>query len=757
MTDQTTFVLGAFDVVLPGELQWLRGDQLEASTRQALDGNPPEQVVLLPLDSALQLPAYAEGLPCTLCDLVLANDRGLLVRGLKGARIDRIYGTSAPYRATVALADDDDVVEAVDGARALFTALEMTAKDGNGGPSSESVRRTVGALRPLLRNVVEPKGLREHTVSTLGESLRKAAETLVARVPAERARSELEASLEKIRDKPELPETERKALLALVMDVQKRLGVYEPLLEEDLAGDIERLQRQLERAGMPAPARRLAKRELRLLRDMPEKHHDYSTYVRHLALLAELPWHPDPPKEIDLQRAEQILDERHFGMKDPKKRIVEYLAVRALGGKTRSTVLCLAGPPGVGKTTLAERIAEALGRKFVRVSLGGVHDECEVRGHRMSFLAAAPGRIIRGVNRVRSRSALVLLDEIDKMGKDNWRSPSAALLEVLDPEQNHAFEDNYVAVPFDLSDIFFVCTANQVEEILPTLRDRLEIVELDGYTMEEKVQIARQHIAGGLAEEHGFDAPLEISEELTLRCVEDYTREAGVRQLRQRLAALYRDAAVRKLKRCDEAPIDIGHVRKVLGPPRHRRQDALGSMPAGVVHGLSVGGDGGALMILEVAKLPGKGELHLTGRLGEVMREAAHVARARARLDSEGWGIDPGAWDKIDLHVHAPEAAVPKEGPSAGVASYLAMASCMRGIPIRSDLAFTGEVSLRGAVLPVGGIRAKTLAAERAGLCEVVLPEGNRADVPEGLRIGVRFVSTVAEAAEVAFAGASQT
>ena len=448
-------------------------------------------------------------------------------------------------------------------------------------------------------------------------------------------------------------------------------------------------------------------------------------------------------------------------------------------------ILCLSGPPGVGKTSVARAIAEALGRPFVRVPLGGVHDESEIRGHRLSFVAASAGRVLKGIAQAGSASALVLLDEIDKIGADRQRSPMAALLEVLDPEQNDHFQDNYLGVPYDLSHVLFVATANDTQLMHPTLLDRMEPVEIEGYTTHEKTTIARAHLVPRLRAEHGLPEAPPVDEDALTLIIEGHTRESGVRQLRRALASVFRaralaivrargahgapveeraraapdePAAAAPAEEAEEpplprdpttgparGPVTGAEVAEVLGPPRFLVQRVSESLPVGVATGLSVGPAGGALMLVEVGLMPGKGDLGLTGRLGEVMQESVRAALAHLRVAPDRYGVDRSRLGASDVHLHLPEAATAKDGPSAGTAVFAALVSALVGVRLPADLALTGEISLTGRVLPVGGVRAKLLAAERAGIRRVILPEDNRADVPADLALELVFVRSLDE------------
>ncbi len=620
------------------------------------------------------------------------------------------------------------------GRDAIFAALAAGAT-----PELPGWERLVpDALRALVRAVASSQSQRELLERPLGDALVELARTLAANGDAEAASRELEVMLRESAKSAKLPLLLKHRLWSQVVELQQRLDVYDPGVGAD-GDDLNKLQRRLSQAGLPKVARDVAKRELRLLRSMQSNHHDYSTYFAHLDLMARLPWHAASVAPPDLDAVRVALDREHAGLERPKRRMLEHLAVHALGGSGASTVLCLAGPPGVGKTSLARAIARALDRPFVRVALGGIHDESEIRGHRISFTAAGPGRIVNGFARAGAATAVVLLDEIDKIGTDRSRSPDAALLEVLDPEQNAHFQDNYLGVPFDLSHALFLCTANDTSQINEVLRDRLEIVELEGYTAAEKTIIVRQHLLPALHVEHGLPQPLTFADEALATVIEAHTKEAGVRQLRRALAAIHRARALELVehKRADVVlPVDPGEVRRVLGPPRFLRQLAQPTLPVGVAIGLSVGPDGGSLLYVEVATMKGRGKLRVTGRAGRILEESIEAALALVRMDPRRFGVDPERLH-ADLHVHLPEGAIAKDGPSAGVAIVAALVSALRGTAVRSDVAMTGEISLQGRVLPVGGMRAKIIAAERAGLRTVIVPADNAADVPEDVAISI--------------------
>lgn len=495
----------------------------------------------------------------------------------------------------------------------------------------------------------------------------------------------------------------------------------------------EKLEKAQEKKNMPETVISELEREVGRLETVYPYSQEFQVIRDYLEWVFEMPWDKETKDNLDLDRAQSVLDEDHYGLKDVKERIIEYLAVRKLKEDPRGAILCFVGPPGVGKTSLGKSIARTLGRKFVRMSLGGVRDEAEIRGHRRTYIGAMPGRIIQGLRRAGSKNPVFMLDEIDKVGNDYRGDPSSALLEVLDPEQNNAFRDHYLDLEFDLSKVLFIATANVLDTIHPALRDRMEIIQLSGYTEGEKVRIGYDYLWPRVLREHGLNkSRVRLEEKYLPLIISEYTQEAGVRRLEQQLARLARKAAY-KIAREELKSVTINkkRIREFLGPqrvfPEHKRRTAQ----PGVVTGLAVTQAGGDILFIEANRMRGKQKFHLTGQLGEVMKESASIALSLVRSRAKELKIEEDFFEKNELHLHVPQGAVPKDGPSAGVAMVTALASLLTGTPVRNDLAMTGEVTLSGLVLPVGGIKEKVLAAKRAGIDNVILPQRNESDVAE--------------------------
>jgi ATP-dependent Lon protease len=539
-----------------------------------------------------------------------------------------------------------------------------------------------------------------------------------------------------------LDERQREALLREQMAaIQRQLGEG----EEGKAAEMAELDAAIAKAGMPKDIEDQARKELRRLQRMPEAAGEYGMVRTYLDWLIELPWALPEEKPIDIGEARKILDEDHYDLDKIKRRIIEYLAVRKLAPQGKAPILCFVGPPGVGKTSLGQSIARAMGRKFVRVSLGGVHDEAEIRGHRRTYIGALPGNIIQAIRKAGTRNCVMMLDEIDKLGAGIHGDPGAALLEVLDPEQNNTFRDNYLGVPFDLSRVVFITTANMLDTVPGPLRDRMEIISLAGYTADEKLEIAHRYLVRRQLEANGLKpGQVEIGDDVLRDIIQGYTREAGVRGLERQIGQVLRHAAVR-IAEGQSGPIRIARedLLAILGAPRFENEVAMRTSVPGVATGLAWTPVGGDILFIEATRIPGSGRLILTGQLGDVMKESAQAALSIVKNRATALGIDPSRFEKSDIHVHVPAGAIPKDGPSAGVAMFMALVSLMTDRTIRSDTAMTGEISLRGLVLPVGGIKEKVVAAHSAGIKRVMLPARNRRDfddIPEIARREMEFV-----------------
>ncbi|KDB66793.1 endopeptidase La [Bordetella bronchiseptica] len=589
-------------------------------------------------------------------------------------------------------------------------------------------------LADMVTNLIDIKaGQKQDILETfdLARRLDKVIELLAARLEVLRLSKEIGE-----RTRAQFDERQRETVLReQLRQIQKELGET-----DDGAAEAAQLKETIEQAGMPEEVLNHARKELSRLQRMGDGSGEYAMLRTYLEWLTELPWKHEPQQAIDLAEARRVLDEDHFGLDKIKRRILEYLAVRKLNPEGRSPILCFVGPPGVGKTSLGQSIARATGRAFQRVALGGVHDEAEIRGHRRTYLGALPGNIIQAVRRAGTGNLVLMLDEIDKLGAGGFHGdPGSALLEVLDPEQNHKFRDNYLAVDYDLSHVMFICTANVLDTVPGPLRDRMEIIDLPGYTEEEKIQIARRYLIKRQLEANGLrPEQADITDAALAAIVGDYTREAGVRNLEREIDSVLRHAAMQVAEgKAGHVSIDAADLGATLGPRRFENEVALRTSLPGVATGLAWTPVGGDILFIEASKVPGSGRLILTGQLGDVMKESAQAALTLAKT----WSGD--ALEKVDIHIHVPAGATPKDGPSAGVAMFVALASLLSGRPVDANVAMTGEVSLRGLVLPIGGIKEKTLAALRAGITTVMLPRRNEKDlddVPAEARRKLRFV-----------------
>ena len=573
--------------------------------------------------------------------------------------------------------------------------------------------------------------------------VRQRLEKLLDILHNEREVLELERKINQ-RVKKQMEKTQKEYYLREQMKaIQKELGD-----KEGRAGEVEELRSQLEEAGLPDKVKEKVEKEIDRLEKMPSTSAEGGVIRNYIDWLLSLPWHKgkDDRIELDLDKAEAILNEDHYGLDKPKERVLEYLAVQKLVQKLKGPILCLVGPPGVGKTSIARSIAKSLDRKFVRISLGGVRDEAEIRGHRRTYVGAMPGRIMQGMKTAGTMNPVFLLDEIDKMAMDFRGDPASALLEVLDPEQNSTFSDHFIEVPYDLSNVMFVTTANSLHNVPRPLLDRMEVLYIPGYTEMEKQQIAERYLLPKQKREHGLDnEQLVVENEALQGIIREYTRESGVRNLEQQLAALCRKAAKQLVSKDHEGPItvDLAKVKDWLGPSKFRYGLAEQEDQVGAVTGLAWTEVGGDTLVIEVTVLPGSGKLTLTGKLGDVMKESAQAAFSYTRSRAAALKIEPDFHEKNDIHIHIPEGAIPKDGPSAGITMATALISALTNRPVSREVAMTGEITLRGRVLPIGGLKEKSLAAHRAGIRKVLLPKDNERDlidVPESIREEMTFV-----------------
>jgi ATP-dependent Lon protease len=619
-------------------------------------------------------------------------------------------------------------------------------------------------LRSTIESIDNPLSLIDMIASTLDLALPDKQEILEIFDPearAEKVSQKLARQIELLelskrigeQTKESMDRTQRQYFLREQLKaIQKELGE-----EDGQRPEVEELRKKISEAKMPADVEKEVLRELSRLERIPEVAAEYSWLRTYLEWMVELPWSITSEEQIDLPKAREILDADHYDLERVKKRIVEFLAVRKLAPQGKSPILCFVGPPGVGKTSLGQSIARAMNRKFVRQSLGGVHDEAEIRGHRRTYVGALPGTVIQGIRKAGTRNPVFMLDEIDKLSASFHGDPSAALLEVLDPSQNSTFQDHYLAVPFDLSQVLFIATANVLDTIPAPLRDRMEILQLAGYIEDEKLAIAKNYLIPRQIGENGLDpSAVSFTDEAIREIIRSYTREAGVRQLERELGTVCRGVATRVAEGFKEKTvIDKESIREYLGPQKFFNEIALRTSLPGVATGLAWTPFGGDILFVEATKMPGDGKLQLTGQLGDVMRESAQAAWSLVKSRAESLDINPESFRKNDLHIHIPAGAIPKDGPSAGITLFVALVSLLTGRRVSKDVAMTGEISLRGLVLPVGGIKEKVLAAKRAGIASVLLPDLNRRDmeeIPAAAREGIRFefLKTVDEALALA-------
>ncbi len=604
----------------------------------------------------------------------------------------------------------------------------------------------------VIENVEDPGSLSELVASNIGLRVGDAQELIETLDPLERLRrvkdilaKELELMTVQNRIQSQAKEEMGKSQREYFLREQLR-AIQAELGETDArAEDVAELRQRLEEAKLPGEAKKEAEKQLRRLETMHPEAAEYSMMRSYLDWLVDLPWSRGTRDNLDLRKARKVLDEDHFNLEKVKERILEFLAVRKLSRDLKGPVLCFVGPPGVGKTSLGKSIARALGRRFVRISLGGVRDEAEIRGHRRTYVGALPGRIIQGMKQAGTNNPIFMLDELDKVGADFRGDPSAALLELLDPEQNHAFSDHYINLPFDLSNVLFIATANIMDPVPSALKDRLEVIRLSGYTAEEKQAIATRYLIPRQLKANGLKkGQVRFSEKAVLKIIAEYTAEAGLRNLERELGAICRKVA-RRIAEGKKGAVVVTEnaVARFLGPPRYLPEDERPQDEIGVATGLAWTEVGGEILHIEVSTMKGKGELTLTGHLGEVMKESAQAALSYARAHAAELGIDPDIFEGLNIHIHVPAGAIPKDGPSAGVTMATALISALSGRPVRKDVAMTGEITLRGRVLPIGGLKEKALAAVRAHITTIVIPQRNEKDleeIPPHLRRKIQFV-----------------
>jgi ATP-dependent Lon protease len=682
----------------------------------------------------------------------------LLVQGVSRVALRRFTATEPFLRAEIERVEEVGVeTDSVE-----MTALVRSVAQQFSTLVSESPRLS-DELQVLVANLDDPSKLADLVASNLdldvpgkqqvleaehvGVRLRLVLDQLSKETQALQIESEIKQKVQS-----EMGRTQREYMLRQQLEaIRRELGE-----SEDDEEEVERLRAEIEASGMTEEAYKQATRELDRFEQTPSAAAEHAVIRNYLEWMVSLPWDRSSDDVLDVDAARAVLDADHFGLEKIKDRIVEYIAVLSLKRDLKGPILCFTGPPGTGKTSLGKSVARALGREFVRISLGGVRDEAEVRGHRRTYVGALPGRFIQGLRKAGTRNPVVVLDEIDKVGADGRGDPSSALLEVLDPEQNSEFSDHYLEVAFDLSQVLFIATANVIDNVPAALRDRMEVIELPGYTLEEKVEIARGFLLPRQVERNGIgEIGFELTDAGIVRLIESYTREAGVRSLEREIGAVCRKIARRVAEGqiADGVRVDAEDIHALLGPIKAEPDLAEDDVLPGVAVGLAWTPTGGDILFIESTQMPGKGELKLTGSMGDVMRESVEAARSWLRGHAEELSLSPDCFDTCDVHVHVPQGAVPKDGPSAGVGMVSSLASMMTGRALAPRVAMTGEITLRGKVLPVGGIKEKVLAAKRAGIQRVVLPERNRRDVEEigeGLLEGLdlEFVGTIDEALE---------
>lgn len=719
--------------------------------------------VIAQKDSSVEDPQFTDleqiGTVAKIVKQIKMPDGGttIIIQGRSRFRIDNLISDEPYFKAGISVLQDEEAPGDTD-----FEAYVANIKD----LATEIIQLSPNIpseAAVILRNIESPSFLIHFVSSNLNTDLKDKQRLLVIDDIRERA----DLLMQLLQKELQFAELKHKVTNKTKAELDKQQREYflqQQLksIKEELGGDTnEREVREMRKKGdakkWPDAAKEMFTKGIEKLERMHPSTPDFSVVYNHLDLMLDLPWQSYTEDKYDLKKAKEILDADHYGMDKIKERILEYLAVLKLKGDMKSPILCFYGPPGIGKTSLGRSIASAIDRKYVRLSLGGIHDESEIRGHRKTYIGAMPGRIVQSIRKVKSSNPVIILDEIDKVGSDHRGDPSSALLEVLDPEQNHTFYDNYLELEYDLSKVLFIATANNLQNIQPALRDRLEIIELNGYAVEEKIEIAKRHLIPKQKEAHGLKSTaFKIGDKVLEKIIQEYTRESGVRELDRLLAAIMRNLAKQlAMSGKVKSIFAIEDIEKVLGRSKYSNELYKAATIPGVAVGLAYTYVGGDILFIETSLGEGKGELRLTGNLGNVMKESATTALSYLQANAKRYGIDPKIFEKKTIHVHVPEGAVPKDGPSAGVTMLTALASAFTGRKVKSHLGMTGEITLRGQVLPVGGIKEKVLAAKRAGLRDLILCSQNEKDVqdinPEYIKgVTFHFVKTLNQVIDLA-------
>ena len=694
--------------------------------------------VIAQKDSTVEEPTVSDleeiGTIAKIAKLIKMPDGGttIIIQGKKRFKVEEITSEDPYFKAKIKPLDEEVLKDDND-----FEAMVGSIKDLASQIISISPNLPSEAAI-ILKNIENPSFLIHFVSSNLNSDIKDKQRLLV--INNIKARAELLMNL--MQTELQYTELKNKVTNKTRAELDKQQKEYflqqqMKAIKEELGGDnvaeVKEMLKKAEAKKWPVDAKEMFIKGTEKLERMHPSTPDYSVVYNHLDLMLDLPWEDYTADSYDLKKARKVLDHDHYGMHKIKERILEYLAVLKLKGDMKSPILCFVGPPGIGKTSLGKSIAHAIARKYVRVSLGGLHDESEIRGHRKTYIGAMPGRIIQSIRKIKSSNPVMILDEIDKVGNDQRGDPSSALLEVLDPEQNNTFYDNYLELEYDLSKVLFIATANNINNIQPALRDRLEIIDLSGYAVEEKIEIAKQHLIPKQREAHGLkNVNIKASDKVIEKIIEDYTRESGVRDLDRQLAAVMRNLAMQYATKNKLKPTLTGNdVERILGKPRFNNEMYKTANMAGVAVGLAWTYVGGDILFIEISLSEGKGELKMTGNLGNVMKESATTAYTWLQVNAKKLNIDTEMFNKKNIHIHVPEGAVPKDGPSAGITMMTALASAFTGRKIKSYLAMTGEITLRGQVLPVGGIKEKVLAAKRSGIKEIIMCWQNEKDVLE--------------------------